>query len=88
MVVPSSLPAERRLKGREKITGQERAGPPVVGLGQFFLLQHQHSHLRASGNSALAYSCAALACTGAAALGASLGGQALILLGDKCLWII
>lgn len=88
VVVPSSSPAERRLKGKEKITGQERVGPPMVGLGQLLLLQQQHSHLQASGNGALAYTGAALACTGAIALRASLGRQALLLLRDKCLWII
>lgn len=64
MVVTSSSPAERNLKGREKIAGQERAGPPVVGLGQLFLLQHQHSHLQASGNGAPAYTGTELYYTG------------------------
>lgn len=36
------------------MASQERAGPPVVGLGQLFLLRHQHSHLQGSGNGALA----------------------------------
>lgn len=82
MVVPSSWPAERRLKGRENHWPREGRAP-VVSLGQLFLLQHQHSHLQASGNSALAYTGAALAYPSA-----SLGGQALVLLGDKCLWIV